>query len=118
MNSSREPRVLDEVGPDSNQSARERQPILNRPKLGPQASRRHLSLLPTLSKHPVTSSKPIYDETLSRFVTSRPARLALKLEAPLGQFTIFSNVVRNPTPVCLGPAVEDSAARGTRVFRL
>jgi len=46
------------------------------------------------------SYTPVYGEVPDSFATSRPPRLAFKFEAPLGLFTIFTNVNHHLTPVC------------------
>jgi hypothetical protein len=90
-------RVLGEPGPDSTQSARDRQAIHNQPKSDLQRPQ-------TTSLHPLRrlsntqlliSRKPIHGEMLMRLAKPRPARLALQLEARLSQSTISSNVFRH-----------------------
>jgi len=89
--SSSDRRVLDELDPGSTQSARDRQPIHNRPAAhfpGPQA----FSLQPY--PRPVIFIESIHGNTRKRFANSRPARLALQLEARLTPTTISNNVSR------------------------
>ena len=84
--SSSDRRVLDELDPDSTQTARDRQLIHNRPEgelFTPQSHRR-----------PVVIIQPIHGQTSNRLANQRPARLAFKLEAQPGQSTILRNFCR------------------------
>jgi hypothetical protein len=94
--SSTDRRVLDELDPDSTQSARDQQPIPNRPvgTVGAQAS--GLQVFPLLSRpqRPVIPIESIHGETRKHLANPQPARLAFQLEVRLTQSTIFSNVSR------------------------
>jgi hypothetical protein len=99
--SSSDRRVLDELHPESTQSARDRQPIHHWPTggdlQGPQTSNLHVFPLPQLSRpRQAISSKSISGETHCRLAQPWPVRLALRLEAHAGQSTILSNVSRHP----------------------
>jgi len=81
--SSSDRRVLDELDPDSTQSARDRQPIQNRPAGN------------LFAPQPVISIQSIHSKTRKHLAIPRPARLAFQLEARLTQSTILSNVARH-----------------------
>jgi hypothetical protein len=103
LNSSSERRVLDRENPDSNQSARDRQPIQIRPEdnsLEAQTSSQQMvSLLNLPDIPPETTTNPIYSAMLQRLAIRRLTRLALRLEARLRQFTTFSSVSRHTEPL-------------------
>jgi hypothetical protein len=85
--SSSDRRVLDELAPDSTQTARDRQPVHNWPKgdlFTPRFSRQPY--------WPVIINQTIHSKTSNRFANSRPTRLACQLEAQLDHSTILSNV--------------------------
>lgn len=80
-------RVLDELDPDSTQSARDQQPIHNRPAgdlFSPQSHR-----------PPVYSIESSNSQTRKHLANPLPARLAYRLEARLTLATILSNVYRS-----------------------
>ena len=93
--SSSDRRVLDELDPDSTQTARDRQPIHNRPEGELFTPRSH--------RRPVITIQSIHGQTSNRLANPRPARLAFKLEAQLSQSTILSHVFRHPEDpiICL-----------------
>ncbi|HAF16554.1 MAG TPA: hypothetical protein DHU55_10050 [Blastocatellia bacterium] len=109
MNSSSDRRVLDEAGPDPNQSARDQQPIHKRPEGIPWRASVTLvternclagliretyafSRLSRPNTRPLISNETIHSAALKRHANQQPGRLAFQLEARLGYFTIFSNV--------------------------
>jgi hypothetical protein len=75
---------LDELDPDSTHSARDRQPIQNRPA-GTLFAR-------WFHQRPENSIQSIHGKTRKHLANPRPARLAFQLEARLTQSTILSNV--------------------------
>jgi hypothetical protein len=82
--SSSDRRILDELDPDSTQSARDRQLIGNQPA-------GNLST-PGFHRRPVISTESIHGKTRKQLGNPQPARLAFQLEARLTQSTILSNV--------------------------
>jgi hypothetical protein len=81
-------RVLDDLDPDSTQTARDRQTFQNRPE-GDLSS-------PPFHRPPVITITSIHGQTSNRLANPGPARLAFQLEASLGQSTILSHVCRHP----------------------
>jgi hypothetical protein len=80
-------RVLDELDPDSTQSARDRQPIQNRAAGTLFARWSH--------QRPEIPIQSIHSKTRKHLAIPRRARLAFQLEARLTQSTILSNVARH-----------------------
>jgi hypothetical protein len=93
-------RVTGELHPDLTQSARDRQSIHHWPKgnsVEAQTVSLHVSFLSRLlHTWPLTSSKSISGETHGRLAKPWLVRIALQLETPAGQSTIFSSVFRSP----------------------
>jgi hypothetical protein len=77
-------RVLDELDPDSTQTARDRNTIQIRPEGDPVTPQSH--------RRPENTFESIHGKTSNRLANPRPARLAFQLEAQPGQSTILSDV--------------------------
>jgi hypothetical protein len=89
--SSSDRRVLDDLDPDSTQTARDRHSFPNRLEgdlLTPLFNRQ-------LHQRPVINTESIHSQTTIRLAKPRPARLAFQLEASPGQPTILSDAGRH-----------------------
>jgi hypothetical protein len=87
LNSSSDRRVLDDLDPDSTQTARDRHSIHHRPGGD--------SFTPQLNRPPVIITESIHGKTSNRLANPRATRLAFQLEAQFGQPTILSHVCRH-----------------------